>query len=170
MENGRLEKIIGFETERGSKYKYSDKKVLRNKFNGEKDEWNLNVFLPPYNKLNEKTRSKLGKLYNVENKYLYEQFLSDLVYDHSKYKSHIYSFENGKYNMIKSDEEAKGKDIYFVSLYRDSIKQTPKAAFIVKAELQPKEGYLPYQENHLTNDGHYKYHLGDRISKILSQY
>ena len=30
MENSRLEKIIGFETERGSTYKYQDKKVIRN--------------------------------------------------------------------------------------------------------------------------------------------
>ena len=167
MENSRLEKIIGFETERGSTYKYQDKKVIRNKFNGEKDEWNLNVFIPPYNQLNKKIKSKIEELYNIENRYQYEQFLSDLVYDRSQYKSHIYSFEKGKYNLMKSDEDAKGKDIYFVSLYRNSLKQAPKAAFIVKVEKQPKEGYLPYQENHLMKDVYYKFHLGDSVSKIL---
>ena len=75
--------------------------------------------------------------------------------------------ENGEYNMIKSDEEAKGKDIYFLALYRNSLKQAPKAAFIVQVEKQPKEGYLPYQENHLMKDGYYKFHLGDSVSKIL---
>ncbi len=167
MENSRLEKIIGFETERGSTYKYQDKKVIRNKFNGKKDEWNLNVFIPSYNQLNKEIKSKLKELYNIENRYQYEQFLSDLVYDRSQYKSHIYSFENGKYNLIKSDEEAKGKDIYFLALYRNSLKQAPKAAFIVQVEKQPKEGYLPYQENHLMKDGYYKFHLGDSVSKIL---
>ena len=167
MENSRLEKIIGFETERGSTYKYQDKKVIRNKFNGKKDEWNLNVFIPPYNQLNKKIKSKIEELYNIENRYQYEQFLSDLVYDRSQYKSHIYSFEKGKYNLMKSDEDAKGKDIYFVSLYRNSLKQAPKAAFIVQVEKQPKEGYLPYQENHLMKDVYYKFHLGDSVSKIL---
>lgn len=160
-----LEKIIGFETERGSKYKYGDKRVLRNKFNGEKDEFNLNVFLPPYNQLSTETKSKLEKLYDIKTEFAYSRLLEDLVYDHSMYKSHVYLFEDGKFKKINNDEEAKGKDVYFISILRDNSGQKSKIAFLVNADKQPKKGYFPYQEKNTDRDT-YVYHLGDKVSEI----
>ena len=164
MENSRLEKIIGFETERGSTYKYQGKKVIRNKFNGKEDEFGLNIFIPPYNKLDTETRSKLEELYNIKSEYAYNDFLSNLVYNRSKYRSHVYSFEDRKSRKIYNDEEIKGKEIYFISTYRNNATEM---AFFVKVDKQPKEGYFPYQENNFKN-GDYMYHLGDRVSKIYS--
>ena len=163
----KSENLIGFETERGSKYTYSDNKVLRNKYDGTKDEWTLNVFVPPYEKLDEKTNDKLRRVYNVDNKALYENLLADFVYD---YSPRIGYFENGEFHPIKSDEDAKGKDIYFVALFKDGDKKG-KSAFTVKVDKQPEVGYFPYQENHLEAEKTNKYlkHLGDKVLKLIKK-
>ena len=112
------------------------------------------------------TKSKLEKLYDIKGELTYNSFLETLVYNRSKFRSHVYSFEDGKFKKINNDEEAKGKDIYFVSAYRDNLEEKSKIAFLVNADKQPKKGYFPYQENNLNKDKYYVYHLGDKISAI----
>ncbi|MGC8533040.1 MAG: hypothetical protein ACP5MV_00175 [Candidatus Parvarchaeum sp.] len=165
MENNGLERIIGFETERGSKYRYQDNKVIRTKYTGKEDEFNLNVFIPPYSELDSKTKSKLEKLYDIKSEWAYAHFIEEAAYDRSIYRSHVFSFEDGKFKKIDSDKEAEGKEVYFVSIYRNETEPKSKIAFLVKAEKSPKEGYSPYQENNTKKDT-YVYHLGDRVSRI----
>lgn len=166
MENEGLEKIMGFDTEKGSKYRYQGKRVLRQKFTGRKeDEFDLNVFIPPYGQLSTETRSKLEKMYDIKSEFAYTRLLENLVYDRSTYRSHVFSFEDGKFIKINNDEDAEGKDIYFVSVYRNNAGQKSKIAFLVNVGKQPKKGYFPYQENNMNRDT-YVYHLGDKVSEI----
>ncbi len=108
MENKELERIIGFETERGSKYRYQDNKVIRTKYTGKEDEFNLNVFIPPYSELDPKTKSKLEKLYDIKNEWAYTRFIEEAAYDRSIYRSHVFSFEDGKLKKVDNDKEAEG--------------------------------------------------------------
>ncbi len=165
MENERLEKIIGFETERGSKYRYQDNKVIRKKYSGKEDEFNLNVFIPSYSKLDAETKSKLERLYEIKSEWAYNRLLEDAVYDRSMYRSHVFSFEDGELKKIDSDENAEGKEVYFVAIYRNGTGPKSKIAFLVKADKSPKEGYFPYQENN-TKKETYLFHIGDKVSKV----
>jgi hypothetical protein len=168
VENNNLEKIIGFKTELGSQYKYEGNKVIRKKYNGETDEYNLNLFIPSYSQLEQITKSKLKELYSIDNDFKYTEFLSELVYDNNVYISHAFTVgsDNSHLKLINNNKEIEGKNVYFCSLIR---KNPNKVCFLVKASKEPIIGYFPYQENYVLNCNKYNYHLGDKVSEVYKQ-
>ncbi|MCL4398662.1 hypothetical protein M1137_02635 [Candidatus Parvarchaeota archaeon] len=163
MKSKNLEKITGFETEKGSKYTYQNDMVIRKRYDGiAVDNFDLNVFIPPYNKLDKSTQSKLKALHNIDEN-SYEDFISGIVYN-PKYLSHVYLFEDNNLKKINNNQEIKGK-AYFVSRGGPDKHFKNNIAFLVEVAKEPEIGYFPYQENN-TNKGYYVYHLGDKISSI----